>query len=182
MTKVFINPGHAPGIDPGAVNEELNINEADIALNIGKLVEKYLTAAGCECMLLQSDNLDGEPAEYPEVCRTANQWTADIFVSIHCNSYSNPSANGTEVLIYNKWSPADSLASCIQHQLVDTLKTTDRGVKENPHLCVLRETVMTAVLVETAFISNPNDAQLLINNQDDIARAIARGITDYLCK
>ena len=41
---------------------------------------------------------------------------------------------------------------------------------------------MPAVLVEVAFISNEDDVQLLINNQDDIARAIARGVTDFLCQ
>ena len=39
---------------------------------------------------------------------------------------------------------------------------------------------MPAVLVETAFISNMSDAKKLIENKDDIARAIARGVTDYL--
>ena len=38
---------------------------------------------------------------------------------------------------------------------------------------------MPAVLVETAFIDNNEDALLLINNADDFAAAIARGITDY---
>ena len=86
------------------------------------------------------------------------------------------------MLIYNKWSRAEDLAECIQKQIVDSLGTVDRGVKVNQHLAVLRETVMPAVLVEVAFISNEDDVQLLINNQDDIARAIARGVTDYLCK
>ena len=39
---------------------------------------------------------------------------------------------------------------------------------------------MAAILIETAFIDNDDDALLLINNQDDFARAIARGITDYV--
>lgn len=55
--KVFVNPGHMPGVDPGAVNEKLGINEADIALKAGKLVQQYLEAAGCEVKLLQSHNL-----------------------------------------------------------------------------------------------------------------------------
>ena len=38
---------------------------------------------------------------------------------------------------------------------------------------------MPAVLVETAFIDNDEDVQLLINDWDAIARAIARGVTDY---
>ena len=39
---------------------------------------------------------------------------------------------------------------------------------------------MPAVLVETAFISNMEDAKKLIEAQHDIARAIARGVTDYM--
>ena len=38
---------------------------------------------------------------------------------------------------------------------------------------------MPAVLVETAFIDNPDDAKLLVEREDDFARAIARGVTDY---
>jgi N-acetylmuramoyl-L-alanine amidase len=38
---------------------------------------------------------------------------------------------------------------------------------------------MPAVLVETAFIDNDIDALLLMNHQQEIAAAIARGITDY---
>ena len=35
MTKVFINPGHMPGVDPGAVNEIYGETEADIVAEIG---------------------------------------------------------------------------------------------------------------------------------------------------
>ena len=58
MTKVFINPGHCPGIDSGAVNPNTGLQEADVALAIGQLVQSYLEAVGCEVQLLQSDNLD----------------------------------------------------------------------------------------------------------------------------
>lgn len=55
--KVFINPGHMPGVDPGAVNPTSGLKECDVALAVGKLVEYYLKNAGCEVMRLQSDNL-----------------------------------------------------------------------------------------------------------------------------
>ena len=48
-----------------------------------------------------------------------------------------------------------------------------------PGLIVLKHTDMPACLVETAFIDNDDDTALLTNKQDDFARAIARGITDY---
>lgn len=176
---VFINPGHHPGLDPGAVNRDYGVTEAGIARDVGQLVAEYLTAAGCEVKSVQSNNLCGEDASYTNVCLTANSWPADIFVSLHCNA-ATPAAQGTEVLVYDKWSPADTLASCILHQIVDNLGTLSRGVKARPNLVVLNSTHMPAVLVEMGFISNGGDCQMLINQQDELARAIARGITDYI--
>ena len=108
---------------------------------------------------------------------TANTWPADVFVSLHCNADSG-CAGGTETLIYaNNSGSSPQLAACIQSQIVQSLGTVDRGLKERPN--VLKDTTMPAVLVETAFIDNEDDAALLTNNADDSARAIARGITDF---
>ena len=75
------------------------------------------------------------------------------------------------------------MATCIQSQLIDAMDTIDRGIKGarpgTNELYVLTNTDAVAVLVELAFISNQDDVILLTENQDDFARAIARGITDY---
>ena len=183
--KVFINPGHDMTYDSGAVNPNSGLREADVAANVGALVDKYLVAAGCECLSMQSDNLAPTGvgrSQYGDrqgltVTETANEWGADVFVSIHCNAF-NESAHGTEVECYGGGEGA-KLAQCIQNQIVDSLGTLDRGVKSMPQLLVLKYTDMTAVLVEMAFIDNDDDAELLANKQDDFARAIARGVTDY---
>jgi N-acetylmuramoyl-L-alanine amidase len=185
--KVFINAGHDRKYDSGAVNPNSGLREADVAANVAELVVKYLTAAGCECKSMQSDNLAPTSAgrsEYADrqgltVTETANEWGADVFVSIHCNAF-NESAHGTEVECYGG-GEGKRLAQYIQNQIVDSLDTLDRGVKSMPHLLVLKYTDMTAVLVEMAFIDNDDDAELLANKQDDFARAIARGVTDYEC-
>lgn len=179
--KVFLNPGHAPDgkPDPGAVNNETGLRECDVALAVGKSAESYLNEAGVETALLQSDSLE-------EICEAANSSDADIFVSIHCNAADAEGANGTET-----WACAGSyrgsmLADCIQNQIVDALGTVDRGVKTATPgvngLYVLTNTDAPAVLVELAFISNDDDEQLLEEKQDDFARAIARGVTDYECQ
>lgn len=176
--KVFLNPGHAPNghPDPGAVNEETGLRESDVALAVGKSVASYLNAAGVETELLQSDSLE-------EICEAANTSDANIFVSIHCNAAEAEEANGTET-----WACAGSyrggmLANCIQRELVDALGTTDRGVKiATPGvngLYVLTNTDMPAVLIELAFITNPRDENILAHDQDALARAVARGVTDY---
>ena len=179
--KVFINPGHDTKYDPGACNRNTGLHEADVAANVGELVKGYLEAVGYEVQLLQSDNLyyDSDYYDRPiPVCEAANDWGADIFVSIHCNA-CNGIAQGTEVECSRFYSEGSRLAQDIQDQIVDSLGTVDRGVKAMPGLCVIKHIDMPAVLVEMAFIDNAEDEQLLANRQDDFARAIARGISDY---
>lgn len=187
--KIFLNPGHAlHGLpDPGAVNEELNLRECDIAAQIGELTEGYLRGAGCQTMLLQSHNLYNEAPDYPSVIKTANGWGADMFVSLHCNSFFSDEVRGVETLCFWRGVGGGVLAECLQNQLARTLKEIDviyepkhdRGVKERQDLAVLRLTQMPAALVEMGFISSPEDCVLLVRHQDEIARAIARGCTDY---
>lgn len=186
--KVFINPGHDLDYDSGAVSPRTGLRECEVAAHVGALVKHYLEAAGCTCKLMQSDNLaptgEGRSAyadrQGPTVTETANAWDADIFVSIHCNSAEAEEACGTETFAYDlDGGEGEKLATCIQDQIVDALNTVDRSVKANPKLFVLRYTAMPAVLVELGFISNAGDEELLATRQDDFARAIARGVTDY---
>ena len=174
--RVFLNPGHAPdgNPDPGACG--YGLRECDVAKNAADLVAGYLIAAGVEVVgCLQSDSLH-------EVVASSNRNGADVFISIHCNA-CNGMAQGTEVWHYYGSGEGEKLARCIQNQIVDALGTVDRGVKgAKPGvngLYVLSNTDAVAVLVELAFIDNESDAALLRERQDEFARAIARGVTDY---
>lgn len=174
--KVFLNPGHAPNgqPDPGACGNGLR--ESDVAAQIGHLVEGYLVSASCEVMSLQADSLS-------EITDTANEWGADVFVSIHCNSAASEFARGAETFSFPGSVGGRDIAGCIQRQIVDTFGKIDpdfpdRGLKE-ANFYVVRNTDMPACLVELAFISNEEDAALLKFQADDFARAIARGVTDY---
>ena len=167
--KVFINPGHEPTLDPGACANGLR--EADVALAIGKLTAAYLRDAGCEVKLYQVDGLD-------EICEASNSWRSDIFVSIHCNAAENVYAHGTETFYCYGAGAGRLLADCIQSQILHALPVEDRHVCD-AGFAVLRGTDCPAVLVETAFVTNESDAELLKTCQDDFARAIARGVTDF---
>lgn len=176
--RVFLNPGHAPNgyPDAGAVNGVTGLRECDVAKHIADLVEGYLVQAGVTVLgNLQSDSL-------PEIVRASNESAADVFVSIHCNAF-NEAAHGTEVWYYHTSEYGKRLAECIDRQIVDSLGTSDRGTKGAvpglSGLYVLTNTDAIAVLVETAFIDNAEDEALLRTRQDDFARAIARGITDF---
>lgn len=167
--KIVVNGGHEPNVDSGAVGSRST--EAEITQKLMLLVSAYLEKAGCEVMAVQT-------ADLAEICNVTNKWGADILVSIHCNAF-NQKAKGTETFAYYGSREGDALAHHIQSQIVTSLATTNRGVKE-AGFYVLKHTKCTAVLVETAFIDNKGDEQLLLDKTDEFARAIARGVTDYI--
>lgn len=168
--KIFINPGHDPRVDSGAVNPTYGTRECDIARQAGEILADYLSNAGCIVKIMQDDDLD-------MVCATSNEWGADLFVSLHCNACNDHNARGTET--WYKSFNGQRLANYIQSQIIRSTNTIDRGVKQSDRLWVLRSTDAVAVLVEMAFIDNDDDLEFMTENLDKIVRAIARGITDY---
>ncbi len=180
--KIFINPGHDVIYDSGAINPNTGMRECDVVADIGNRLKGYLNDIGIETETLQSDNLFYD-SQYTDravpVCVAANESGADIFISLHCNAF-NTKARGTETLVYSWGGESTKLASAIQNQIINSIGTVDRGIKVRNDLIVLKKTSMPAVLVETAFIDNDSDAVLLADKRDEFARAIARGITDYL--
>lgn len=168
--KVCINGGHFPGRDPGALGSR--VKEADVCMRLMQRVTGYLEKAGCEVIAVQTDDLG-------EICNVSNRWGADLFVSIHCNACPKHNARGTETFAFS--CAGDALAHYIQSQIVSSIGTVDRGVKE-AGFYVLKHTKCPAVLVECAFIDNVHDEALLIEREDDFARAIARGVTDYITR
>lgn len=167
--KIFINPGHCPGVDSGAVGNGLK--ECDVALRIGTRVKNYLEKMGMETVLLQMNSLSG-------ISDAANESKANLFISIHCNSAATDTAHGTETFHWNDSAEGQRLAAKIQYQITNSIDISNRGIK-TANYAVLRLTDMPAVLVETAFINNSGDAKLLVEKEDEFARAIARGVTDY---
>ncbi|MBP3730993.1 MAG: N-acetylmuramoyl-L-alanine amidase [Mailhella sp.] len=169
--KVFINPGHAlnGNPDPGACG--YGLRESDVAANVGAMVTEKLNAAGVETYLLQTDDLYGVPD-------VANEWDADLFVSIHCNAF-NGVAKGTETCVYRLGTQGSALGEAVQEKLIAQIGTVDRGLKERPGLCVLKRTDMPAILVETAFIDEFTDNAALRDRQEAFAKAIAEGIMRY---
>lgn len=168
---VVINAGHFVGVDPGAPGSRST--EAKIVRYISEVVVNDLEAKGIEAQLITDDSLS-------EVCRQANAYNADLFVSIHCNSAPNYSAHGTETYYYAGSEHSYKLASCIQAQLLFTMGTSDRGLKDGSWLYVLKHTAMPAVLTEIGFISNYAEETYIIEHKRVIAHAIARGIIDFL--
>lgn len=187
--RIVIDPGHAGrNIDPGAVNAATDLQEADVALRVSQLVEKYLLAVGYKVKLTRTEWEQEETDDLSFRTALANEWAADIFISLHCNSAENPSAEGYEVWTSPGDTLGDALATSLYRQIADEFPDrkgrtdySDGDPDKESRFYVLVHTDAPACLVEMAFISNEEEAALLADAawQDRYARAIARGVTDY---
>ncbi|MBR1443901.1 MAG: N-acetylmuramoyl-L-alanine amidase [Firmicutes bacterium] len=173
--KIFIDAGHG-GTNPGAVSAT-GLREADVNLEVALDLGKILTSWGYDVNYSRTDNITVSLAERAKL---ANEWGADYFVSIHCNSNENPIYGGTETFYYRKGIRAEVLAKTVNNALVRQIGLKDLGTA-TANFAVLRLTRMPAILVELAFLSNPTEAQLLgtVSFRKNCAIGIANGISEY---
>lgn len=182
--KIYIDQGHNPsGFNTGA--EGNGFYEQDITYEIGRRLYNLLLtnpefeprlSRPTEDTILGTNNASSLKVRVDE----AEDWGADIFLSLHVNSASNSNATGNEALTYGPGATvANALATEILEQLTLTTGLRNRGIVYRPGLYVLRETEMPAVLVEMGFISNPYDAELLAYSPYLFATGIYRGILIY---
>lgn len=174
MIKVFIDPGHG-GFDPGAIGHGLE--EKKITLVIAQHLRDYLVNNYQGVSVRMSRNTD-KTVSLSERTENANQWGADLYISIHINAGGG---SGFESFIYNRQfknkSRTEQIRSAIHDTLTSEISWRDRGKKEaNFH--VLRETSMPAVLTESGFIDHRADASNMRSSSwlESIASSHAQGI------
>jgi N-acetylmuramoyl-L-alanine amidase len=178
IMRICIDPGHSGKFEPGACAG--GNSEACIDLRIGKLIGKILESHGYDVCYTRTGEIRNDDLSWR--AELANQAGADIFVSIHCNSSTDPAAHGAEVWYFPGSEQGRSLAEYIQQSVVERIGAADRGVKANAELTVLWATDCPAVLVEMGFLSNPEErmemTDLLLRRQ--YAVAIAAGIEAWI--
>lgn len=173
---VVIDPGHSGAIEPGAVYD--GCTEAYLTLSISRLLAANLSALGCRVALTRNGEIDTDDLAFR--ADIANRLGADLFVSIHINSFGSIHANGCESWHYPGSAYGRQLCECIQAAM-GVLPFQNRGVK-SARFQVLRDTSCPAALVECGFISNDRDRTFLQSGEGQaaIAAAIATGIINHL--
>jgi len=182
MPKIYIDQGHNPR-NPNAGAEGNGFREQDLVYRIGVLTAQRLREAGYDVRLsrptsdtqLGTSNASSLRARVDE----ANRWGADLFISLHANASTDPSATGMEGLVFRRGGVAESLAEDILRNTSEITGIPDRGVVARPGLYVLRRTGMPATLIELGFITNPEDAELMAYSPQLFAEGIARGVEDF---
>ena len=220
IRNIVIDPGHG-GHDPGAVGLK-GIKEKDITLEIGRKLAARLERAGFGRISLT--RTDDYYLNLSDRTAVANQYGADLLVSLHCNANENRKAVGSETFYCSEtassqeaervaafensfaepeeltrqesivdiewvlfrlqrkllWKDAQRIATDIQEALKIGIPVKSRGV-ESAGFFVLKKARMPSVLIETAFISNPEEEQLLakVETQERLAESIASRLVAY---
>jgi N-acetylmuramoyl-L-alanine amidase len=177
--KICLDPGHG-GRDPGAVGTDpFTLEEKEINLSVASFLEEKLENAGhWVAMTRRRDifiKLDSR-AEF------ANRLEADLFISLHTNSFRSSTVSGIEVYHYPNSEEGRTAAENILASLIASFPDhNNRGVKTRDFV-VLKKTEMPAVLVEVEFLSNPEQLQFLADedNREGLAEATATGIKNFI--
>lgn len=171
---IMLDAGHG-GSDPGAVYN--GRQEKDDALRLTLAVGEILQNHGIDVEYTRTTDVFETPLQK---AMEANQSGADLFLSIHRNSFpTDNEVSGAETLVYDLSGLKYQMAQDINDQL-EAVGFVNLGVKARPNLAVLRRTNMPALLVEAGFINSDVDNQLFDENFQDIAQAIAAGVLDTL--
>jgi N-acetylmuramoyl-L-alanine amidase len=174
--KICIDPGHG-GNDPGL--QAFGIVEKNVNLDIAIKLKQFLEHEGTDVLLTREKDETLEPAD--RVSRI-NESGADYVISIHCNG-GPVSSKGVETVYGHNSQAGKDLAESILKEISNLGIARRRAynklnAKREDYYFVIREAQMPAVIVETAFITNPSDNHLLSQNpfRKKIANAIAIGI------
>lgn len=180
--KFCIDAGHNhSGADTGAVGVG-GLKEQDITFDIAAALRDILIAGGQQVMMTRNNTTDNlgtdASSSLRERVRISNEWGSDVFISIHCNS-GVAAAHGTEVLVFGRGGMAERYATDVQNSICTQLDMMNRGVRVDTEylgmrLYVLHNTNCPAILIETGFITNAEDARKLTTRSGDFARAIAQ--------
>ena len=175
LGRIFIDPGHG-GVDGGTdANGRL---EKDDTLKLALLVRKELKALGYEVKMSRTKDKDVERSHRGEL---ANEWGAELFVSIHRNQASE--GDGVEV-----WIPSDDNASSrlLGEKIFKALvkqgfseRSVSAGTLTDSSDDYLENSVptMPSCLVEVGFTNSAKDNELFDNNLKANAKAIAKAIS-----
>lgn len=189
---VVVDAGHG-GSDPGAVGVN-GLYEKNVNYDIAAKLRQLLVKLGYDVVLTRDSDEYISLADRVDLTAKAKP---ALFVSVHANSHPNANVDGSLVLYYDKDYPQDSypasdamtaltpeskrLASLVLQNMVLEAGFADKGLVPSAAY-VIRMGQVPSILVETAFLSNKNDAARLADEtvRQKLAEGIAKGIAAYL--
>ncbi|MCA9254762.1 MAG: N-acetylmuramoyl-L-alanine amidase [Phycisphaerales bacterium] len=169
--KICLNPGHGGDAGQrGFKRGPTGVREAEMNLRVAQYLREFLVASGAVVILTREDDVF---LSYEDRAAIADEWGADLFVSLHHNAIDGkPGVNYTTVWYHGDvgYRPSNlDLARFLCDGLYDALalpKITDVPLKSDylmrkDGFAVLRHATTTAALCESSFFTNPEEEQRL---------------------
>ena len=188
---IVLDAGH--GVPDEGAQSSNGTTEAESNLKIALKVQNLLEQSGATVILTRSDenaiyDLDSKTLKQKKISdihnrvKIGNESSADIFVSIHLNKIPQQQYWGWQTFYKQESPEGQKLATSIQNSLNKSIQKENKRVPmkiENVYIIIHVEIPTT--IVECGFLSNPEEEQLLLNNeyQDKLAWGIYTGIMDY---
>ena len=180
---IVIDAGHG-GFDPGKVAAD-GTEEKGINLSIASLLAGYLRQGGANVTMTRTDDTALSSSKREDLrlrAGFASDTSADMFVSIHQNSFPQENVHGAQVFYKKDSENGKALAVCIQKRLKEVADVGNtRMPKADAGYYVLKNSKIPSVIVECGFLSNGAEHDKLLNEEyrQHIAWAVYMGILDY---
>lgn len=186
--RIVVDAGHG-GEDTGALGRETGVTEAELNLQVAVLAAELFRAGGADVLMTRETadvdySGEGETQKMKDMNRRAEMvlaHDAQIFVSIHMNSFEDRSVEGAQVFFQKGRAAGEELARHIQEALNEGLPSKDRRVGSGDYF-VTKITERPSVIVECGFLTNPDDERRLTDPeyQQELADCIFKGVCDYI--
>ena len=208
--KIVIDPGHFNKIDKGSVkiHNGITYEEGVINMKIAQILKINLEKQGYEVLLTRNEFNYWPKNELKNRVDLANTSAADLFISIHQDSFSSSSANGMTIFYDtyrpnidnlgikvdsngNSYDETPSKAAMISQEFAEELSESlpknlnirNRGTKYS-NFYVTQNTLMPSLLIECGFLSNPEEAKKIsdISYQNKLVQLLVENINKLFRK
>lgn len=188
---IVIDAGH--GIPDEGAQSSKGTTEAETNLKIALKLQNLLEQSGSTVILTRSDenaiyDIDSKTLRQKKISdihnrvKIGNESSADIFVSIHLNKIPQSQYDGWQTFYKEGNEQGAKLAKEIQNSLNETIeKDNNRIAKSIDNVYIIKHVEIPTTIVECGFLSNPDEEQLLLNDdyQNKLAWGIYNGIINY---
>lgn len=180
---VVLDPGHG-GSDWGAIGPT-GVSEKSVSLAVSLKAQRLLTDAGYQVVMTRTTDIDVAAPGVPDAAELQARVdkappNAELFISVHCNAFSNSNANGVETYHAPNAVKGSRLARLLNEELLRLGGLNNRGVKA-ARFYVMTHSQCPASLIELGFITNPREEKLLASSdyQQKLAQAITNAVNRY---
>lgn len=182
---IILDSGHG-GKDGGAIVE--NIKEKDLNLQITLKIKDELVNLGANVILTRSDDNDlsdlnatrRKKSDFDNRIKIINNSHADLYLSIHLNSYENTKYRGPQVF-YTKTPKQNKAIAEVYQEHLNKFSNSKRKVKINTGKYMYEKLNVPGVLIECGFLTNYFDRTNLQNTkyQQSLATVIGEATIYY---